>query len=52
MHPADFARVKDIVSRARELAPDARAAYLIEVCAGDATLQAEVEALLAKLIQS
>ena len=47
MHPADFARVKDIVSRARELAPDARAAYLIEVCAGDATLQAEVEALLA-----
>jgi serine/threonine protein kinase len=47
MHPADFARVKDIVSRARELAVDARATYLLEVCAGDATLQAEVEALLA-----
>ncbi|MEZ5317154.1 MAG: serine/threonine-protein kinase [Vicinamibacterales bacterium] len=41
-----YARLKDLVTRAREIPRDARAAFLDEACAGDAALRAEAEALL------
>ena len=38
----------DLFRAACEMAPDARAAFLDEACAGDTRLRAEVEALLAQ----
>lgn len=40
-------RIEDIFHRAAELAPEARSAFLSEVCAGDESLRKEVESLLA-----
>ncbi|MGE0811744.1 MAG: protein kinase [Vicinamibacterales bacterium] len=42
-----FARIKDLVMRARDLPPARRAAFLAEASGGDAALVREVEALLA-----
>ena len=40
-------RVEEIFHRAVELAPEARSAFLDEVCAGDGLLRREIESLLA-----
>ena len=40
-------RVREILESALGLGPDRRAAYLAEVCAGDAALRSEVESLIA-----
>jgi serine/threonine protein kinase/tetratricopeptide (TPR) repeat protein len=51
--PADFQRVKHVFLAALEQAePDGRDAYLRATCAGDATLRAQVEALLGKHAQA
>ena len=42
-----FDRIRELVLAARERAPETRAQWLREVCAGDETLRAEVESLLA-----
>jgi serine/threonine protein kinase/Tol biopolymer transport system component len=44
--PDHWSRVKDIFAHARALPPDARVAYLTEVCCGDESLRHEVESLL------
>ncbi len=43
-----FARLGEIFAHARDLAPDARAEYLREACAGDEELHTEVEELLSE----
>jgi serine/threonine protein kinase/Tol biopolymer transport system component len=45
--PDDWSRLKDIFAHARALPPDARVAYLREVCCGDESLRHEVKSLLA-----
>src|SRR5712671_4898377 len=47
MDAEQWARVRAILHRALELAPDLRPAYLDEACAADAHLRAEVESLIA-----
>jgi serine/threonine protein kinase len=46
---ADNPRVRDILDRAAELAPERRPGFLDSACAGDAPLRAEVESLLRAL---
>jgi serine/threonine protein kinase/Tol biopolymer transport system component len=45
--PDDWQRLKDVFAGARALPADARPAYLARACAGNETLQQEVESLLA-----
>jgi serine/threonine-protein kinase len=47
MTPERFQEVARLVGEALDLAPDDRAAFLAEACAGDPALRAEVESLLA-----
>lgn len=47
MTPEQRARVRELFDRAAELPPAERGRFLDEACAGDASLRAEVEALLA-----
>ena len=47
MTPEDWRRVREILEHALELAPGRRSVYLQEVCAGNAALRLEVEALIA-----
>ncbi len=47
MTPEAWARVKTILGEAMDLPPEKRAEYLDTACAGDRTLQTEVESLLA-----
>ncbi|HEX4595105.1 MAG TPA: protein kinase, partial [Bryobacteraceae bacterium] len=47
MTPESWRRVREILEQALEVAPDRRSVYLEEVCAGNATLRREVEALIA-----
>lgn len=47
LSPEAWPRLKEAFEGARALAPDARPAYLAEVCEGDETLRREVELLLA-----
>lgn len=42
-----WGRVREVIESALGLAPDLRAAYLAEVCAGDSALRSEVESLIA-----
>jgi serine/threonine protein kinase len=44
--PEEWRRVREILEHALELASDRRSAYLQEVCAGNAALRLEVEALI------
>src|SRR5205814_1680512 len=44
---ANWARVKDILGKCLELRLDERGAYLDRVCAGDTSLRADVQSLLA-----
>src|SRR5262245_46104107 len=46
MTPDAWARVKEILGEAMDLAPGERAAYLDSACAGDGALRTEVESLL------
>ncbi len=48
MNGERYARVKELLLAARELAGAERAAYLEAACGGDAELRAEVESLLAR----
>jgi serine/threonine protein kinase/Tol biopolymer transport system component len=48
MTPERFARIGQLYSEAAELAPETRAAYLAQACAGDDDLRREVESLLAE----
>jgi serine/threonine protein kinase len=48
MTPERFARISQLYNETAELASEARAAYLAEVCAGDENLRREVESLLAE----
>jgi eukaryotic-like serine/threonine-protein kinase len=50
--PERWQRVAPILDEAFELAPKARAAYLDRVCAGDAELRADAEAMLAAELDS
>ena len=44
---ANWSRVRDLFSRALDLEPPLRAAFLREACGGDSVLHAEVSSLLA-----
>ena len=44
--PERYRQIEPLVERALEMAPETRAAFLDEACAGDADLRAEIEALL------
>jgi eukaryotic-like serine/threonine-protein kinase len=46
MTPERFARISQLYSETAEVAPEARAAYLEQACAGDVDLRREVESLL------
>src|SRR5262245_47172195 len=46
MTPERWQQIKHLCERALERAPEARPAFLIEACAADAELRAEVESLL------
>ena len=46
MQPEKNERVAEIIERALELEPDQRAALIVDLCAGDDDLRAEVESLL------
>src|SRR5690242_18780373 len=48
MTPERFARIGQLYGAAAELAPEARAGYLAQACAGDEHLRREVESLLAE----
>ncbi|MGE0132973.1 MAG: protein kinase [Blastocatellales bacterium] len=48
MTPERFAQISQLYSETAELAPEARAAYLAQACAGDEKLRREVESLLAE----
>jgi eukaryotic-like serine/threonine-protein kinase len=45
--PARWQHVKDLLAQALELVPDERARFLDEACAGDRSLRAEIDSLLA-----
>jgi serine/threonine protein kinase/tetratricopeptide (TPR) repeat protein len=45
--PEEWVKVRGILERVLELAPDARPAYLESACAGDPGLRAEVDSLIA-----
>ncbi|MFN0172854.1 MAG: protein kinase domain-containing protein [Bryobacteraceae bacterium] len=47
MAPARWRQIEEIYDSARKQAPERRAAFLAEACAGDETLRREVESLLA-----
>ena len=46
MSSADLQRVEEVFQAALDLPPEQRTAYLGEVCAGDAEMRSEVEALV------
>jgi tRNA A-37 threonylcarbamoyl transferase component Bud32 len=48
MNPARWARVKEVFFEALEREPDRRSRFLRDACAGDASLRATVEAMLAR----
>jgi hypothetical protein len=48
MTPERFAQIGQLYSEVTGLAPEARAAYLAQVCADDEQLRHEVESLLAE----
>ena len=48
MSAADFARVRALFDAALDIAPETRAGWLREACAGDTQLHAEVLRLLAR----
>lgn len=48
MTPERFAQIGQLYGEAAELAPEARAGYLAQACAGDESLRREVESLLAE----
>lgn len=48
MTPERFAQIGQLYGEAAELAPEARAVYLAQACAGDENLRREVESLLAE----
>lgn len=47
LNAGQWDRIREILDSALGLAPDLRAAYLAEACAGDAALRSEVESLIA-----
>ena len=46
MNREDYRQIKEIFQAALDIAPESRAAYLDEACAGDKDLRREVERLL------
>ena len=48
MKPAKFARLKEILLQASDLAGEERRAYLDQACADDPELRREAEAILAR----
>lgn len=52
MNPERWQQIEELFHEASELAPNARAAFLDEACAGDGELRHQVEALLLSLEES